>query len=179
MDPATSRRPFLLVTGSREISSSGHLGDLVRAGIDGHPSPFSTLIVGDARGVDAAAAAWAADHGVEHRVFPADWAQLGNRAGYLRNVEMVRSLGADHVVDYTQEDFTRSGQRYDLILDNAGNRSFRDLRRALTPKGVVLPNSGHGGMRYVIKSFALAPFMRQQGSMWVLLPKGLEPPQAR
>ncbi len=92
MDPATSRRPFLLVTGSREISSSGHLGDLVRAGIDGHPSPFSTLIVGDARGVDAAAAAWAADHGVEHRVFPADWAQLGNRAGYLRNVEMVRVL---------------------------------------------------------------------------------------
>lgn len=92
MDPATSRRPFLLVTGSREISSSGQLGDLVRAGLDGHPSPFSTLIVGDARGVDAAAAAWAADHGVEHRVFPADWAQLGNRAGYLRNVEMVRVL---------------------------------------------------------------------------------------
>ena len=63
-----------------------------------------------------------------------------------RNVEMVRSLGADHVVDYTQEDFTRSGQRYDLILDNAASRSFSDLRRALTPQGVILPNSGHGGM---------------------------------
>ena len=84
-----------------------------------------------------------------------------------RNVEMVRSLGADHVVDYTQEDFTRSGQRYDLILDNAASRSFADLRRALTPQGVVLPNSGHGGMSYVLKSFALAPFMRQQGSMFV------------
>ena len=84
-----------------------------------------------------------------------------------RNVEMVRSLGADHVVDYTQEDFTRSGQRYDLILDNAASRSFSDLRRALTPQGIILPNSGHGGMTYVIKSFALAPFMRQQGSMFV------------
>ena len=84
-----------------------------------------------------------------------------------RNVEMVRSLGADHVVDYTQEDFTRSGQRYDLILDNATSRSFGDLRRALTPQGIILPNSGHGGMTYVIKSFALAPFMRQQGSMFV------------
>ena len=84
-----------------------------------------------------------------------------------RNVEMVRSLGADHVVDYTKEDFTRSGQRYDLILDNAASRSFGDLRRALTPQGIILPNSGHGGMTYVIKSFALAPFMRQQGSMFV------------
>jgi len=89
-----------------------------------------------------------------------------------RNVKMVRSLGADHVVDYTQEDFTRNGQRYDLILDNAGNRSFSDLRRALTPQGVVLPNSGHGGMSYVIKAFALAPFMRQQGSMYVAAPNG-------
>jgi NADPH:quinone reductase-like Zn-dependent oxidoreductase len=84
-----------------------------------------------------------------------------------RNVEMVRSLGADHVVDYTQEDFTRSGQRYDLILDNAASRSFGDLRRALTPQGLILPNSGHGGMTYVIKSFALAPFMHQQGKMYV------------
>ena len=83
-----------------------------------------------------------------------------------RNVEMVRALGADHVVDYTKEDFTRSGQRYDLILDNAASRSFGDLRRALTPQGLILPNSGHGGMSYVLKSFALAPFMRQQGRMF-------------
>lgn len=87
-----------------------------------------------------------------------------------RNVEMVRSLGADHVVDYTKDDFTRSGQRYDLILDNAASRSFADLRRALTPQGVILPNSGHGGMRYVLKAFALAPFMRQQGSMFMANP---------
>jgi len=87
-----------------------------------------------------------------------------------RNVAMVRTLGADHVVDYTKEDFTRSGQRYDLILDNAASRSFGDLRRALTPQGLILPNSGHGGMSYVLKSFALAPFMRQQGSMFVSKP---------
>ncbi len=81
-----------------------------------------------------------------------------------RNVEMVRSIGADHVVDYTREDFTRGGQRYDLILDNVGNRSFADLRRALTPQGLIIPNSGHGGMTYVLKAFLLSPFMRQQAS---------------
>ena len=48
-------------------------------------------------------------------------------------VDMVRAIGADHVIDYTQEDFTRSGQRYDLILDMGGNRSLSQLRRALTP----------------------------------------------
>jgi NADPH:quinone reductase-like Zn-dependent oxidoreductase len=53
-----------------------------------------------------------------------------------RNVDMVRSIGADHVIDYTQEDFTQSGQRYDLILDNVGNHSFSDCRRALPPRGL-------------------------------------------
>ncbi len=49
------------------------------------------------------------------------------------NVDLVRSIGADHVIDSTREDFTRTGQRYDFILDNATNRSLSDLRRALTP----------------------------------------------
>jgi NADPH:quinone reductase-like Zn-dependent oxidoreductase len=78
-----------------------------------------------------------------------------------RNVEMLRSLGADHVVDYTKEDFTRGERRYDLILDNVGNRAFSDLRRALTPQGRLIPNSGHAGMTYVLKAFLLAPVMRQ------------------
>jgi NADPH:quinone reductase-like Zn-dependent oxidoreductase len=52
-----------------------------------------------------------------------------------RNLDLVRSLGADHVVDYTTTDFTRSGRRYDLILDTVGNRSVTDLRRALAPGG--------------------------------------------
>src|SRR5712664_3464535 len=52
-----------------------------------------------------------------------------------RNVDMVRSLGADHVIDYTKEDFTNSAQRYDLILDNVGNHSMLENRRILTPNG--------------------------------------------
>jgi NADPH:quinone reductase-like Zn-dependent oxidoreductase len=51
------------------------------------------------------------------------------------SVDLVRSLGADHVIDYTQQDFTRTGRRYDLILEMAGNRSLAHLRRALTPRG--------------------------------------------
>jgi NADPH:quinone reductase-like Zn-dependent oxidoreductase len=87
-----------------------------------------------------------------------------------RNVELVRSIGADHVIDYTQEDFTQGEQRYDLILDNVANRSFSDLRHALTPQGIIIPNSGHGGMGYVFKAFLLSPFMRQQGRMFLASP---------
>jgi NADPH:quinone reductase-like Zn-dependent oxidoreductase len=53
-----------------------------------------------------------------------------------RNLDMVRSIGADHVIDYTQEDFTQTGQRYDLIFDAVGNRSVSDYQRALSPNGI-------------------------------------------
>jgi NADPH:quinone reductase-like Zn-dependent oxidoreductase len=59
-----------------------------------------------------------------------------------RNVDMVRSIGADHVVDYTQEDFTHKDRRYDFILDNVANHSLSGLRRALTPAGTLVPNGG-------------------------------------
>jgi NADPH:quinone reductase-like Zn-dependent oxidoreductase len=59
-----------------------------------------------------------------------------------RNMDMVRSTGADHVIDYTQEDFTRTEQRYDFILDNVANHSLTELRGALTPTGVLVPNGG-------------------------------------
>ena len=59
-----------------------------------------------------------------------------------RNVDMVRSIGADHVVDYTKEDFTRSGKQYDFILDNVANHSLTDLRHTLTPTGTLIPNGG-------------------------------------
>jgi NADPH:quinone reductase-like Zn-dependent oxidoreductase len=59
-----------------------------------------------------------------------------------RNVEMVRSIGADHIIDYTSEDFTQNDQRYDFILDNVANHSLSELRRALTPTGTLVPNGG-------------------------------------
>ena len=59
-----------------------------------------------------------------------------------RNVELVRSIGADHVIDYTREDFTQSGKTYDLILDNVANHSLAELRTVLTPTGVLIPNGG-------------------------------------
>ena len=89
-----------------------------------------------------------------------------------RNVDMVRSLGADDVVDYTREDFTQNGRRYDLILDNVASHSFSDLMRVLTPQGLIVPNSGHSGMGYVFKAFLLSPFLRQLGSMYFAVPYG-------
>jgi NADPH:quinone reductase-like Zn-dependent oxidoreductase len=63
-----------------------------------------------------------------------------------RNVDLVRSLGADHVVDYTKEDFTRSEQRYDVILDNVMNHPPSATARVLTPTGLLIPNSiGNSG----------------------------------
>jgi len=59
-----------------------------------------------------------------------------------RNVDLVRSLGASHVVDYSSEDFVNGPGRFDVILDNVGNRPIRDLRRAVTPTGTVILNGG-------------------------------------
>jgi NADPH:quinone reductase-like Zn-dependent oxidoreductase len=87
-----------------------------------------------------------------------------------RNVDMVRSIGANHVIDYTKEDFVESERRYDLIVDNVGNRSFSDYRRALTPEGIHQPNTGHGGMSYVIKAYLLSAFMRQHASPFLSVP---------
>lgn len=65
-----------------------------------------------------------------------------------RNLDLLRSIGADHVIDYTREDFTASGKRYDVILDNVSNHSLTDLRRALTVTGVLIPNGGNFGNRW-------------------------------
>ena len=66
-----------------------------------------------------------------------------------RNVDLVRSLGADHVVDYTREDFTRSGQRYDLLLDIAGSRSWSECRRVLDDKAIVVLVGAPKGNRWI------------------------------
>jgi len=87
-----------------------------------------------------------------------------------RNVDMVRSIGADHVIDYTEEDFTQGGPRYDLILDQVANHSLSDCRRALTPQGTHIPNSGHSGLGYIIKASVLSLFVRQQGGPYLAVP---------
>src|SRR5256885_3076893 len=61
-----------------------------------------------------------------------------------RNVELVRSLGADHVIDYTKEDFTKRPERYDLIIDNVGNQTLSGFRRVLNPKGIYVAVGGGG-----------------------------------
>ena len=94
-----------------------------------------------------------------------------------RNVDLVRSIGADHIIDYTREDFTQGGQRYDFILDNVANHSYSDLRRVLTPEGTLQPNGGGhstgrwiGPMGKVFKAVVLSLFVRQQGSPFLSLP---------
>jgi len=86
------------------------------------------------------------------------------------NVDMVRSIGADHVIDYTKEDFTTAEARYDLILDNVASHSFAEYRRVLKPGGTLMPSSGHAGMGYIFKAFLLSMFVRQQGRPFVSTP---------
>lgn len=88
-----------------------------------------------------------------------------------RNVELVRSLGAAHVIDYTQEDFTLGGPRYDLILDNAGNHSLKAQRRALAPGGTLIPNSGAAGLGTTLSAFISSPFVPGQGRPYLSTPK--------
>ncbi|NYI04594.1 NAD(P)-dependent alcohol dehydrogenase [Allostreptomyces psammosilenae] len=91
-----------------------------------------------------------------------------------RNVELVRSLGATRVVDYTREDFTDGRVRHDLILDNVGNRPLRRLRRALTPTGTLVANGGgspghvFGAVGSMLRLAAANAFVRQQ--LRVILP---------
>jgi NADPH:quinone reductase-like Zn-dependent oxidoreductase len=78
-----------------------------------------------------------------------------------RNVEMVRTIGADRVIDYTREDFVRSGERYDLILDMIGNRSISENRRALTRKGTLAVVGGKL-LRGMLVAAVVSPFVSQR-----------------
>jgi len=90
-----------------------------------------------------------------------------------RNVDLVRSLGADHVIDYTKEDFAKGEQRYDVILDNVPNHSLAECRRILTPNGkyVMIGGGGPNDSRWigpfgrVIKTMVLSPFTSQKMGM--------------
>jgi len=90
-----------------------------------------------------------------------------------KNLDMVRSLGADHVIDYTKEDFTKGAERYDVIIDNVANHSLLECRRALTPNGIyVLIGGGSaneqgliGPLINPIKAMLLSPFVKQTMGM--------------
>jgi NADPH:quinone reductase-like Zn-dependent oxidoreductase len=93
-----------------------------------------------------------------------------------RNLEMVRALGAEHVIDYTQEDFTHSGQKYDLIFQLAGTLSPSECRSALTSNGTLLISSGEsegswiGPLDRVIKALVLSPFVSQKMASFTVKP---------
>ena len=87
------------------------------------------------------------------------------------NMDMVRAIGADHVIDYKKEDFihTLSGKQFDLILDTGGNRSLSQVRRALTPAGTLVIVGGEGGDRWIgggtwrsVRALVLSRFISQR-----------------
>ena len=93
-----------------------------------------------------------------------------------RNLDLVRSIGADHVIDYTKEDFTKSGQRYDVIFDNVQNHTFSERRRVLTPNGIcVLAGLGGAGWHedtwtHLVRSFTtplMSKFTSQKFSFYI------------
>jgi NADPH:quinone reductase-like Zn-dependent oxidoreductase len=90
-----------------------------------------------------------------------------------RNLDLVRSLGADHVIDYTKEDFSKGAERYDVILDNVGTQPLSGFRRVLKPNGICVmiggggPNEGNwvGPMSRPIKAMLISPFITQKIGM--------------
>jgi NADPH:quinone reductase-like Zn-dependent oxidoreductase len=93
-----------------------------------------------------------------------------------RNLEQARSIGADHVIDYTKEDFTKGDQRYDMIFDNVGNHTIAERRRVLTPHGTcVLAGMGSAGkhegqwsrLSGNLKAFFVSPFIPQKFKFYI------------
>jgi len=92
-------------------------------------------------------------------------------------IELVRSIGADHVIDYTREDFADGRTRYDVILDIAGNRPLSQLRSALTPRGTLIivgaENAGNWlGIRRQLRAAALSPLVRQKLGFFISKERG-------
>jgi len=88
-----------------------------------------------------------------------------------KNVELVRSLGADRVIDYTREDFTQDSERYGLLLDNVGNRTLSAMKRVLSPNGKCVitgaPKELWAVFTRLLKAFAWSPFLRQEFKFFI------------
>jgi NADPH:quinone reductase-like Zn-dependent oxidoreductase len=91
-----------------------------------------------------------------------------------RNLDMVRSIGADHVIDYTQVDFTRNGQQYDLIFDAVGNRSVSDCIRALSPNGICAV-AGFTSLSHLLKVVLLGSWVSITGNKKIGLMETAKP----
>ncbi len=129
----------------------------------GHVEPGQhVLVIGASGGVGSYAVQLA-------KAFGAEVTGVGSTA----KLDLVRSLGADHVIDHTRDDFADGGHRYDLVLDIGGNPSLSRLRRALTPTGTLVIVGGEeggsfsGGMNRQLRAVALSPFVRQRLTMFV------------
>ncbi len=115
------------------------------------------LIVGAGGGVGSFAVQIAKAHGAEV-----------TGVCSTRKIDLVTSIGADHVVDYTRDDFTAGPARFDLIIDTAGNRPLSRIRRALTPRGTLVIVGGDGGGRWLggidrnLRATLLSPFVGQR-----------------
>jgi NADPH:quinone reductase-like Zn-dependent oxidoreductase len=93
-------------------------------------------------------------------------------------VDLVRSLGADHVLDYTRTDFADGSERFDVIIDIGGNASLSRLRRALTPRGTVVIVGGETGGRWLggtdrqLRALAMSPFIGQKLTTFISAESG-------
>jgi NADPH:quinone reductase-like Zn-dependent oxidoreductase len=94
-----------------------------------------------------------------------------------RHIEVVRALGADHVVDYTQDDFTRRGRRYDILFDLAGNRLLADCKRVLNPSGVFVSSATKAGQNWIgplvwmLKVVAAGALASQKMTPFIMQPR--------
>ncbi len=130
---------------------------------DGHVGPGQKVLVNGASGGVGTFAVQIA------RAFGAEVTGVTS----TKNLAMVRSIGAEHVIDYTKEDFRKGGPRYDLILDNVGDHSMAATRRALAPNGTLLSNGGgHAGGKLgrVIRAMFASMLVRGQGKPSVKFP---------
>jgi NADPH:quinone reductase-like Zn-dependent oxidoreductase len=132
LESALARKPDNVTFGQAAGVPMGALTALQGLRDKGHIQPGHTVLVNGAAG-------GVGSFGVQiAKAFGAEVTGVCS----TRNMEMVRSIGADRVIDYTREDFTTGGQRYDVILDAVGNRSLSACRRALSPKGILVMAGG-------------------------------------